>query len=305
MRHLPKRAVILVSGLGVLWFLAALSTSVIPAAPRATGISNLRVTNVRAVSFTVSWMTEVPAAGQVNWGPTGALGNVAVDVRDPGYTGRTHYVVVTGPLPETTYFFDVVSDSVVDDNGGQHYSVTTAAVDGRPRTPDLAYGQAFGDDGEPAIGTALFLALRDADGAGNPGQSAWMSSLIDEYGYWHLSLSDSRLADLSGLFDYTPTGGDTLCLVAEDPDGNRVHRVFDIAHRYPTDDLQLIPGPLPCDADLICDGIVDGSDLAAVTDAWRQPVDKLAVLSPDLNGDGVVNVVDVQRATASFGQTCQ
>ena len=47
-------------------------------------ISQIRITNVRDVSFTVSWLTDSPAAGHLNYGPTTALGATAYDDRGAG-----------------------------------------------------------------------------------------------------------------------------------------------------------------------------------------------------------------------------
>jgi hypothetical protein len=188
----------------------------------AATIRDLQVSNLRDTALTLSWITDEPTTGYVVFGETPALsagsgqalGRVAYDVRGPAVAGDTHYVVLTGLAPETTYYFDVVSGDGVDDNGGAHYTVTTGPqLDSLPES-DTVYGQVFRADGvTPAAGTIVHLTLVDSDGAGSPGQAMLMSALVDADGYWHANLGNARLVD-GGTFAYS-TAGDAVTLVAQ------------------------------------------------------------------------------------------
>jgi hypothetical protein len=185
-----------------------------PKAQADVSVSGLRVTNVRDGSLTVSWITDSPAMGYVNFGSTTALGSTAYDDRGHTTMDDTHHVTLSGLSPETTYYFDVVSDSTVDDNGGEHYSVTTGPTLGVP-TPDTIYGQVFLADGvTPAQGAIIYVTLQDADGLGSSGQSAAMSAVVMKTGYWSANLGNARTSDLSALFEYSASG-DEVILVAE------------------------------------------------------------------------------------------
>ena len=170
-------------------------------------ISDVRTTNVRDTSFTVSWLTNVDADGEVHYGTDPAnLNQTAYDDRGAGTSDDTHYVTLTDLTPNTNYYFDVVSGSTTDDNGGAHYSVTTGPTLGLPAS-DTIYGQVFKEDGTTlAEGTIVYITLRDADGSGSPDEAAPLSALVDDTGYWYANLGNARTADLSGYFDYSASG---------------------------------------------------------------------------------------------------
>jgi hypothetical protein len=79
------------------------------------------------ISSIVTWTTNVTASSQVLYGTTPALGSAST--LDPSLV-TSHSVLLEGLLPNTTYYFDVVSEShagamVQDDLGGMHYRFTT------------------------------------------------------------------------------------------------------------------------------------------------------------------------------------
>ena len=176
-------------------------------------LSEVRVTNVRDTSFTVSWTTDVDANGEVHYGTDpSALNQIAYDDCGAGTLGDTHYVTLQ-VWPQTTYYFDVISGATTDDNGGAHYNVITGPTLELPGS-DTIYGQAFQEDGTtPAEGTIVYITLRDADGSGSPGEAATLSALVDSSGYWYTNLGNARTADLGDYFDYTD--GDWVLLKAQ------------------------------------------------------------------------------------------
>ena len=179
-----------------------------------TARPEVRVTNVRDTSFTVSWLADVETVSEVRYGTDPAnLNQTAYDDRGAGTSDDTHHVTLQGLTPETTYYFDVVSGSTTDDNGGAHYSVTTGPLVDLP-TVDTIYGQVFKEDGTTlAEGTIVYITLRDADGGDSSGEAAPLSALVDSSGYWYTNLGNARTADLSGYFDYTD--GDWVLLKAQ------------------------------------------------------------------------------------------
>ena len=97
----------------------------------------LRVANVRDTQFTVSWTSSGVEHGQVRYGTDPRrLGGTAYDDRGAATQDDTHHVTVTGLMPETVYYFDVVSGAVTDNNGGAHYTVTTGPTMLPPVVPD-------------------------------------------------------------------------------------------------------------------------------------------------------------------------
>ena len=214
------------------------------AAPlNAPVISEVRVTNVRDVTFTVSWITDEASDSRVLYGTSPALGNTAYDKRGASYTGHTHYVEITGLMPGTLYYFDVQSGTTVDNNGGAHYTVTTGPVLSPPSS-DAIYGQVFMAGGTvPAVGTIVYITLQDNNGSGSPGQAAPMSALVDTTGWWFANLGNARVATLDAYFSYSPSG-DQLVLYAQGGPAGTAAQTVDTANDSPAPSMTLV-GPTP------------------------------------------------------------
>ena len=212
-------------------------------ASRTTTISDVQVTNVRATSFTVSWITDGEATGHIIYAasPT-TLTETAYDVRGATFENDTHYVTVQQLGEETTYYFDVVSGVETDDNGGVHYQVTTGPVLG-PASSDTVYGQVFKSDGSTtASGAIVYIALTDNDGSGSSGQAAPMSALSGSGGYWNANLGNARTQTLGDYFTYSASG-DELQLFAEGAAEGTDELTVDTDDDTPADGLILAEEP--------------------------------------------------------------
>ncbi|NLE76945.1 MAG: hypothetical protein GX605_09365 [Chloroflexi bacterium] len=224
----------------------AMAAPAVPGA-EAPAISHVQVSNVRDIYFAVSWLTSESANAEVRYGATPALGQVAHDTRGSAHVGQTHYVAITGLAPSTTYYFDVVSGGVVDNNGGAHWQVTTGPTLAPP-TSDSIYGQVFLSDGAtPAAGAIVYLRVQNADGVGSGGQSALLSSLVTDDGYWFLNLRSARTADAAAYFEYSASG-DQVAAEAHGAHGQRGSLTVDTANDAPAPPMVLSgggPGPAP------------------------------------------------------------
>ncbi|MBC8422391.1 MAG: fibronectin type III domain-containing protein, partial [Chloroflexi bacterium] len=213
--------------------------------PSGVVISEVRVTNVRDTSFTVSWVTDRTATGEVHYGVDPAsLSQIAHDDRGAGTSDDTHYVTLTGLTPNTSYYFDVVSDGTTDDNGGAHYSVATGPTLSLPSS-DTVYGQVFKADGTtPAEGAIVYIELFDNNGTGSSGQAAFLSALVEGSGYWFTNLGNARTADLSGYFSYSASG-DGVDLAAQGAADGTASQTVDTANDSPAPDMVLGGVPIP------------------------------------------------------------
>jgi immune inhibitor A len=278
----------------------------------APTISEVEVTNVRDTSFTVSWITDIPSDGHVNYGTDSAnLDQTAYDDRGAETSDDTHYVELLGLTPETTYYFDVVSDGTVDDNNGDHYSVTTGPTLDLPSS-DTIYGQVFKEDGTtPAEGTIVYITLKDNDGLGSSNQAAKMSSLVDSNGYWTTNLGNARLADLSAYFEYSASG-DSVMLLAKGAAEGCARQTVDTSADYPAADMILSGCYLPGDLD--CDGEVNIDDVMMVASRWRTSCEmpdpdnnpETPNYDPlyDIDDNCIINVVDIMLVVKHWGETC-
>ena len=166
-----------------------------PAAEHITGqpaaapvIYDVLVTNRRDVAFTVSWRTDQPSKGWIEYGPPGVLGLIE---RDPaGSLSTLHHITVADLSPETVYAYRVHSGDQVADKDGQPFQVMTAATTS-PGVPLTAFGQVLDSADRPIIGALVRAWLEDGNGA----RSDPLSTLTEGDGYWGLSLPAEACAD--------------------------------------------------------------------------------------------------------------
>lgn len=171
------------------------------------------ISDVRGVSFVVSWTTDSASDGRVDWGPTTAL---SYTTSDSVSNSTTHYVVIGGLVAYTTYYFQTRSGSLIDNNSGTFYTVTTGPDLLSVPTGRSVYGYVYQSNGTtPVPNAVVYLQLQNANGIGSPGNSQWVTARTDATGGWFYSdLGNIRTADAATFFDFS-NGGDNLRLMAQ------------------------------------------------------------------------------------------
>ena len=250
------------------------------------------------------------ATGEVHCGTDPeSLNQIAYDHRGGDTSDDTHYVTLLGLTPNTTYYFDVISDGTVDDNNDNHYSVTTGPTLGLP-TSDTIYGQVFKEDETTlAEGTIVYITVLDHDGSGSPGEAAPLSALVDNTGYWHANLGNARTADLSAYFRYSPSG-DNVMLLAKGAAEGCTSQTVDTSADTPADPMTLcyLFGDLNCNGDVYID------DIVLVASRWHTYCDNrdpdnnpnTPSYEPyyDLDHDCDIDIVDIMKVVAHWRETC-
>ncbi len=171
-------------------------------APRATPETTpkqIRVTNIKDNSFTVSFYTEEKTAAFVKYGTDpNKLNSQVSDDRDQlsGAVGeyQLHHITVRGLDPATDYYYVLGTGSRAEfDNEGQPFQITTAVKPSAP-PPEAktVYGSVSNENGTPAEGSIVYLA---ADGMGDA------SSLVKASGSWAVPLSQMRTTGGDGYAD--------------------------------------------------------------------------------------------------------
>lgn len=206
----------------------------------------VRITDVRDSSFTVSWITQDEVTGAIHFGTApGDLDQIAYDVRGDNLSDELHYVKVDGlPVANTTYFFDIHSGGVIDDNGGNHYTVTTGPTLDLTIPGDTIYGLVLQADGETAVKQCVvYITLSDNNSNGSSGMSATMSNMIvqADSGHWYTKPTNALIPDLDGYF--VSAGGDNVVLDAQCGRDGTASQVIEIGDATQAPDMVLVePG---------------------------------------------------------------
>jgi hypothetical protein len=194
-----RRSILLRVVIGLLLVLFLFSFSIKPG-EAATGIKAINISNVRGETFVVSWTTDIASNGSVTWGSSAPPSNTVTD----GVTSTTtHYVTISGLLPDHIYYFQVTSGDETDNNSGLYYQVTTG--------PSLfnvpahtVYGYVYLTNGTTVVPNAIvYLQLQDDNGNGSPGSSQLVSARADSTGLWSFTLKNTRESDFQDFFSYT------------------------------------------------------------------------------------------------------
>jgi hypothetical protein len=204
--------------------LGALPVAVLPpASVRSAGVvsGTVRVTNVTDQGFVVSWLTTGEVTGAVRYGESpSSLTYTAQD--EITVTGRTHHVTLGDAelLPDTRYYYDLLTSGGVDNNGGVHYLHNTGSTLSPPSPGgDRAFGSVVTATGTALPGSILYWWLQDAGGGGSPGWSQPRSVPAVEGGGWYFTAGGVRQGDLADYFQYV-TGTDLVKLAVQGaPDG--------------------------------------------------------------------------------------
>ena len=228
-----------------------LALSFAPFQPAQAAVGSHRVTNLTDKAFTLSWTSAAPEQGTIDWGTTVGLGQTSTDDRG-AVAEHTHHVTLAGLLPNTTYFYDVVSGSARDDKGGAHYSVTTGPTLLGPRS-DIAFGRVLqSNELAGAPGCLVYVKVQDADGQGSEGSSQLFSVLSEGTGldvFWNANLGTLREQDGGSFFAYDSTGDDATAVEVDCGDQGSASLNVPTNADSPAPDLTLavatVGGPTP------------------------------------------------------------
>ncbi len=214
------------------------------------------ISDVRGVQFAVSWTTDSASDGRVDWGPTNAL---SYTTSDSVSNSTTHYVVIGGLVEYTTYYFQTRSGSLIDNNSGTFYTITTGPDLLRVPTGRPVYGYVYQSNGTTLVPNAVvYLQLQDANSSGSPGNSQWVTARTDATGLWVYSdLGNIRTANTGTFFDFA-NGGDNLRLKAQGG-------AFGVAGWTDPGIIRAVPTTYPAQFNLNLNGVPTAVRLAEFT----------------------------------------
>ena len=259
-----------------------------------------RVTNVRDTRFTVTWVTTDSTVGQISYGTsTGELDQTADDDRGSDTEGFVHHVTITGLLPNTSYYYEIVSGDITDNNDGAYYAITTG--------PDLIPvgscqpgGRVFLDSEytEQALDTIVYVSFLDDEDQ----QDSSVSSMVvtaSTSGYWYSELINSRTQDRAELYSYTCGSGQIL---VEAEGGNQGRTEMTVTPIDISDSAQspMVLAVLSGDADM--NGTVDLGDVITALGTVSGGAALVNSYKADTDGDDRIGLTDAVHVMHEISQ---
>jgi hypothetical protein len=258
----------------------------------AVVISDIRISNPSSVAIVISWITDnVTNVNEVNYGTTTALGSTAID----SAIDDTHWVQITGLAPQTTYYFEVISDGVVDDNNGAYYTFSTAKV-GFGGMLHTLIGTIYTKDNAPAQRAIVYVTVTN-----NGITSVPLSSLTGENGFWAVNMGNFKNPNTGAVFDWAVGDFINIFIQGASEGTASVNSVVSgLSGIQRIRNIMLNSEPFPWDVN--SDGVVDISDLVLV----RQNFGKLGIgIVGDVNSDKEVDISDLVLVGIHFGESAK
>jgi hypothetical protein len=214
----------------------------IPVSVLSSTPERIQHTNISENQITISWVTTSVELSKINYGTTPALG---ISVTD-NIIDDVHHITLTGLLPDTIYYYDIISGGITYNNNGKHYTFKTSrSISVPPIGSDFVYGKVVVSDGiTPAEGAVVYLQLWDNDNTGSPDKSAVYSVRVGPDGYWFANLVNFRTKDNNTPFEYSIFNDKLYIYVEGGMDGN-ISRVIDIPISTPAEVLILSSDKTP------------------------------------------------------------
>lgn len=118
---------------------------------------DVRLSNITTNSFTVTWVTDSPTVGFLNWGETSNLGNTQ-QTQTASSPTVVHTATIQGLTRGRTYYFAVNSNGAAFLNNGAPYSQITQSQN----TPGESFrmsGAVVDQSGSPVGGAVVFATI--------------------------------------------------------------------------------------------------------------------------------------------------
>jgi hypothetical protein len=168
----------------------------IPLIAYADNPVNIRITNIRGTQFTVSWKTRQPEKGQIIFGENPEKTDswqILYDDRGETIVDDIHYVTLRHLIPDTVYYFDIVSGDTHDNQQGKHHIQKTSGILNIPDGSCHAVGQVFIDNERqrPAYDSIIYMTIHNNDP--NQQTSSTESCILSKNngGYWAIEMANA------------------------------------------------------------------------------------------------------------------
>lgn len=189
---------LLLGGVGIASYLARSTLKLTSSASPDETPQNMRITNIKESSFTVTYTTSKAVLGTISYG-TATPDQTALDERDTGtpkqYT--EHSIVVKGLKPSTPYTFSILSGGSTFFNDGKLFTAMTAPHIEGGGTKQKITGTILKADSTKASGVLVYITAKNLQ---------VLSTLTRNDGTYIFPLDEMRtstLTEYAGLTDDT------------------------------------------------------------------------------------------------------
>ena len=146
---------------------------------------DLKITNIKNTSFTVSWVTTLPTIGFVKYQTINSQNQTTM--RTPN--SITHFLTIQNLNPNTTYSFRINSNGQDFDNNGSLWSVQTSSSQTLATNSNFISGTILNSRNLPAKNSLVYITIGDQI----------FSTQVSVSGNWIISLPPLAENSLLGI----------------------------------------------------------------------------------------------------------
>lgn len=175
---------------------------------------NIRISNISPTLFTLSFTTPGSVFGSVIYGPNDKMENTATDNSDENKNvapKTLHVITIKNLIPQTQYFFSIVSGETTFLDNGKPFAITTAPnIANSSKESRHIKGTILFSDNAPQE-AIIYIATKD---------SQTLSTIIDKNSNYDIPLQNIRDKTLNNYASIIPDDKITMLVVGENTKSN-------------------------------------------------------------------------------------
>src|SRR3989344_5233009 len=179
----------IVLGIVLTTIIVRIQTNLRSSAGNSEEPKNVKITNLSDGSFTITYQTDAPTIGSVNYGNSKQLGNTQLE----DLSKNIHSLTVAKLSPDTKYYLTIISGQNTFLNNGVPFEILSGPSIASPSaSKTVIKGKVILPDGNPPNEALIYL---------NTDNSQLLSTTIEKDGEFNFSLKELRTDDLSSYLE--------------------------------------------------------------------------------------------------------
>lgn len=154
----------------------------------------IEISNISGSSITVTYTTNEPTTGVISYGDSSDAGTIVNDDKDTQGDPKAykiHYFTIKNLKPNTTYYFNILSNNTLFNDNGSPYTTKTAAFVVPATQPSRPIrGKVIMPDGNPPNEAVAYIKAQN---------SQLLSIPVSKNGEYSFDLKSLLNADLNGI----------------------------------------------------------------------------------------------------------